>query len=123
MKVIALFSIFFFQTTYILKRRFPPKLHRKGEEPKNLKRINYIYDLVKDTNVEKLPQIEVILRSYVDGLGNIGDRVFVKPNYAYNKLLLSGLAVYASPENLERYWDENVKEKEVSSVYALLVSV
>lgn len=113
----------FFKTTYILKRINPPKLHRKGEEPKRLKRRNYIYELVTNTDIEKHQNIEVILRSYIEGLGNIGEKVSVRPSYAYNKLLLPGLAVYASPENIEKYWSKNVDQgKQYSSAFALYVS-
>lgn len=107
------------RTTFILKRTHPPKLHRKGESPKNMKRRNFIYELVKDTNVEKAQEIEVILKSYVEGLGNVGDKVSVKPNYAYDKLLLPGLAVYATPENFEKYRTNSDSEKQYSSAYAL----
>lgn len=88
-----------------------------------MRRKNYIYELVKNTETEKHPEIEVILQSYIEGLGNIGDKVSVKPNYAYNKLLLPGLAVYASPENVKKYCNDSVvKEKQYSSAYALYVS-
>lgn len=47
----------------------------------------------------------------------------MRPYYAYNKLLLPGLAVYSSPENIEKYWNENIdKQKEYSSANALSVS-
>lgn len=59
----------------------------------------------------------------MEGLGNVGEKVCVRQNYAYDKLLIPGLAVYASPENIERYSDQNVnKEKEYSSANALYVS-
>lgn len=85
-------------------------MHRKGAEPKRLKNKHYIYELVKDTSIEKKPDMDVILTSYVDGLGNVGDRVTVRPNYAYNQLLLPGLGVYASPENIEKY--KNFEKKD-----------
>lgn len=88
-----------------------------------MKRRNYIYELVKNTDIEKQPNIEVILTSYVDGLGNEGDKVSVAPNYAYNKLLLPGLAIYSTPENIEKYWNKGSnKENEYSSAFALYVS-
>lgn len=64
---------------------------------------HYVYDFVKDTNIEKQPNIDVLLTSYVDGVGNPGDKVSVSQNYGYNELLLPKLAVYATPENLEKY--------------------
>ncbi|XP_050295648.1 39S ribosomal protein L9, mitochondrial [Anthonomus grandis grandis] len=93
------------RTTYILKRKFAPRLHKKGNDPKALKAKHFIYELVKDTSAGKQPLIDVILTSYVSGLGNIGDKVLVRQQYAYNNLLLPGLAVYASEENLEKFRD------------------
>lgn len=75
-----------------------------------------MYELVKDTTVEKQPNIDVVLVSYVDGIGNVGDRVSVKPTVAYNSLLLPGLAVYATPENVGKYANKGeIKEEEVHS--------
>ncbi|KAI4468305.1 ribosomal protein l9 n-terminal domain [Holotrichia oblita] len=89
------------RTTFILKRRTPPLLHKKGGPPKRLKNKHYVYDLVQDTNTLRQPNIDVILTEYVDGLGSKGERVSVKPYFAYNQLLLPCLAVYATPENIK----------------------
>lgn len=98
-------------------------MHRKDEEPKRLRRKNYIYELVKNTDTVKQPDIDVILQSYIEGVGNIGDKVSVRPSYAYNKLLLSGLAVYASPENIEKYASKSdAQGQRYSSPFALYVS-
>lgn len=112
------------QTTFILKRRNPAPLTKKGGDPKRLKAKHFIYDVVRNTNLEVQPDMEVILTSYVEGLGNIGDRVSVRPYKAYNELLLPGLAVYASPENIEKYKDYDRKEDDIqfSSKAAQIVS-
>lgn len=88
-----------------------------------LKHKHFVYDLVKVADLEKQPNIDVILRQYVEGLGNIGQRVSVRPEYAYNELLLPGLAVYASPENAERFEDKDaaLKTENHSSPTAPLV--
>ncbi|KAJ8867397.1 hypothetical protein PR048_031198 [Dryococelus australis] len=91
------------RTTFILKRRKPPGLSKIGQRPKPLKYRHFIYDLVEDTSVKKQEIVDLILTDYVTGLGDIGDRVSVKSMAAYNKLLLPGLAVYATPENVEKY--------------------
>ncbi|KAJ8949918.1 hypothetical protein NQ318_007626 [Aromia moschata] len=111
------------RTTFILKRRTAPLLHKKGSPPKKLRSRHYVYDLIKQTHLERQPDIEVILKSYVEGLGNIGDRVSVRPQFAYYNLLLPGLAIYASPENLEKYKEYLGKQEEIrySSANALLV--
>lgn len=107
------YKIHSLQNTYILKRRNPLPLHKKGEPPKQLKPKNYIYDLVENKVCKKLPDMEVILTSHVTGLGNIGDKVVVRPEYAYNELLLPGLAVYATPENEKKYEEYETKETDV----------
>lgn len=96
-----------------MKRKYPIPLTKKGYEPKRLKKRSYIYEFVKDTNLEPRPNLDVILTKYVEGLGNIGDKVSVKPHYGYNHLLLPGLAVYASPSNLEKYKNYQSSEAEI----------
>lgn len=93
------------QTLYVFKRRYPVQLHKKGENRKPLKAKHYVYELVEDTSSKKQPNVDIVLTSYVDGLGNPGDRVTVPQNYGYINLLLPKLAVYATPENLEKYKD------------------
>lgn len=58
------------------------------------------------------------------GIGHKGQQVSVKPNFAYERLLLPKLAVYASPENFElmkNYLYQIKDEEKPSSVEALLV--
>lgn len=100
------------QTTYILKRRVQPFLHKKGAPLKKLRSRHYVYELVEDTNRIKQPDIEVILTKYVEGLGNVGQKVSVKPFYAYNQLLLPGLAVYTTQENIEKYENKIIEDVE-----------
>lgn len=99
--------------------------NKKGREFKKLKSRHFIYELVKDTSIERQPDIEVILKSFVEGIGNPGDKVSVRPNLAYNKLLLPGLAVYASSENIEKYKDysETTEQIRYSSAEAMYVSI
>lgn len=61
-----------------------------------------------------------MLTAFVEGIGDKGDIVSLRPNLAYNKLLLPGLAVYKSPESIQKY-AKTEAEKEViehSSPYA-----
>ncbi|KAL1512466.1 hypothetical protein ABEB36_002053 [Hypothenemus hampei] len=111
------------RTTFILKRKYAPLLSKKGSPPKKLKARQHIYELVKDTKLEKRPNIDVILTSFVDGLGNIGEKVSVKPQYGYNHLILPGLAVYATSENEEKYKKYALRDDQVkySSPNALLM--
>lgn len=75
--------------------------------------------------MDKYPDLDVILTEYVEGLGNVGEKVSVRPFYAYKHLLLPGLAVYATPENLEKYVTESSEDKvlKYSSATALLVRI
>ncbi|MFO8156473.1 MAG: 50S ribosomal protein L9 [Pseudomonadota bacterium] len=47
--------------------------------------------------------MEVILQENVRSLGNLGEQVRVKPGYARNYLLPKGIAVRATPENIEAF--------------------
>jgi large subunit ribosomal protein L9 len=53
--------------------------------------------------------IEVILMQRVEKLGQMGERVKVRPGYARNFLLPKGKAIRASKENLERWERERVQ--------------
>lgn len=64
------------------------------------------------------------MTTYVKGLGNLGDKVSVKPHYAYNELLLPGLAVYATPENEEKFKSVEIKDvQQYSSPYTVTVGI
>lgn len=61
----------------------------------------------------------MILTSYVEKYGEKGTKVNEKACRAYKNLLLPGLAVYASPENIKKYLiDSANQEKTYSSLYA-----
>lgn len=58
------------------------------------------------------------------GLGHQGELVSVRPTYAYDQLLLPKLAIYASPDNLERMKNnlyQTKDEEKPSSIHALQV--
>ncbi|XP_055601432.1 39S ribosomal protein L9, mitochondrial-like [Uranotaenia lowii] len=118
---LSLFSagqIFSQQTrnTFILKRRTPPKLYKKNQKPEKLKGRHFVYELVEDTTIKKKPNLEVVLTAFVEGIGSKGDVVSLKPNEAYNKLLLPGLAVYKTPEAIAKYATEkDVQEEQLHS--------
>jgi len=98
------------RTTFILKRKYEPLLHKKNAKPKKLRAKHFIYELVEDKCIQKRPDLEVVLKTFVDGVGDKGDVVALRPTFAYNKLLLPGLAVYKTEENLSKY-AKNVEEK------------
>lgn len=86
-----------------MKRQIDPFLHKKNQKPRKLKSRDFNYDLVEDINRRKHPDLQVILTQFVEGLGQKGDIINVRPTFAYNKLLLPGLAVYVTPENIEKF--------------------
>jgi large subunit ribosomal protein L9 len=47
--------------------------------------------------------VEIILLKKVEGLGNLGDRVRVKPGYGRNFLIPTGKATEATPQNIARF--------------------
>ncbi|KAI8425024.1 hypothetical protein MSG28_006907 [Choristoneura fumiferana] len=102
---------FFLQTTFVLKRRWPPPLHKKGGKTTKLRGRHFVYDLVEDKNVVRQPDMKVILNQYVEGVGNAGDVLTMRPNQVYRDYLMPGLAVYATPENMEKYQVEENKPK------------
>jgi len=77
-------------------------LDKKHGRPHPLKAKDYIYDLVEHKDSKKEAPLQLILTSYVEGVGLADEVVTVAANIGRNQLLLPGLAVYASPENLEK---------------------
>jgi len=59
--------------------------------------------------------IDLILMQRVDKLGQMGERVKVRPGYARNYLLPTGKAIRASKANLERFERERVQLKRITS--------
>lgn len=102
-------------------------LHKKNQKPTKLRGRHFNYELIENVNVKKQPNVEVILTTYVAGIGRKGEIVKVAPTIAYNKLLLPGLAAYCTPENVEKYSKlatEDVDEGKVhSSPFAQRVSL
>lgn len=109
----------------MLKRKYDPLLHKTNAKPKKLRAKHFIYELVEDRNVKRRPNLEVVLKTYVEGVGDKGDVVSVRPNFAYNKLLLPGLAVYKTEENMALYTKTEDEKKTVhhSSAFAQRVCI
>lgn len=70
--------------------------------------------MVEDTTVRKRPNLDVVLTAFVDGIGDKGDVVSLKQHFAYNKLLLPGLAVYKTPENLVKYAKTAIEKETIA---------
>ncbi|CAG4953848.1 unnamed protein product [Parnassius apollo] len=113
-KAVTTFPTLFSQqtrNTFVLKRRWPPPLHKKGGKPSKLRGRHFVYDLVEDTNVRKKPDIKIILNQFVDGIGEAGDVLTLSPAKAYKEFLVPGLAVYASPDNIAKFKVDESKPK------------
>lgn len=82
-------------------------MSKKAHPARPLRPRNSVYDLIEDGNVIRKPDISVILADYVDGLGYKGDLIKTRPNKGYTDLLLTGLAVYDTPENRLKYGTES----------------
>jgi large subunit ribosomal protein L9 len=95
-------------------------LSKKDGPRRILKAKHFIYDLVEDKNIQKKPPLEVVLTQYVEGIGEKGDVVAIPRTQAYNKLLLPGLAVYKTEENMKKYSkdEKDIVEQTHSSPYA-----
>ncbi|EDV94549.1 39S ribosomal protein L9, mitochondrial [Drosophila grimshawi] len=108
------------RTTFVLKRKYEPLLHKTNEKPRRMRAKHFIYELVEDTLVKKRPNMEVVLKTFVEGVGDKGDIVSMKPNFVYNKLLLPGLATYKTPESIAKYSKTEAEKSAVqhSSAYA-----
>lgn len=101
------------RNTFVLKRRWPLKLYKKNEKPDRLRGRHFVYDLIEDTGIKPLPELEVVLTTFVDGHGQRGDVIKLNRNFAHKQLLLPGLAVYNTPENRERYKRQTGDKEEV----------
>ena len=65
--------------------------------------------------------MEVILLEKVENLGNLGDRVNVRPGYGRNYLIPTGKATAATPENIKAF-EERRAELEKQAAEALVAA-
>eukprot|EP00054_Salpingoeca_dolichothecata_P015498 m.89473 g.89473 ORF g.89473 m.89473 type:complete len:177 (+) comp21522_c0_seq2:3-533(+) len=63
----------------------------------------------------KKKQLDVILVSSLPGLGDKGDLITLKPGFARNFLIPKKMAVYATPENIEKHFVEKEKAEEADT--------
>ncbi|XP_054711538.1 39S ribosomal protein L9, mitochondrial-like [Uloborus diversus] len=92
------------RSTFIVKRVNPVPLSRlTAPRPRILKARHFVYETVEDTDLTEAPDIQVVLTSFVDGIGDVGDVISVQAEFGRNSLLLPRKALYATPENIEKY--------------------
>lgn len=106
-------DLFYQQTrnTFILKRRNKPPLNKKCGRKRNLRPKYFIYELVKHVETIKHEPIQLVLTSNVNKIGLKGQIVSLKPERAYNDVILPKLGLYATEENIKKYITINEKEE------------
>lgn len=91
---------------------FVPVVHRRhgiplrkvdGRVPE-MKDVHFVYDQIQP-NVKKMPDVEIILIRDVPGKGVAGTKLKLPGENAYAEYLITQYAVYATPENEEKYQD------------------
>lgn len=89
------------RNTWTMERYYPLPLAKLGKE-RRLRKKDFIYKPTYGLQ-NKIPDMTVILTEYVEGIGDAGDIVTVKAFIARHELLLPRLAVYYTPENVQKY--------------------
>lgn len=111
------------RTTKILRRVVPPLLSKSWyKTPRLLTKENYIYVCDEITEEKKKPNIDIILTQFVEGLGNKWDIVSVRPFSGLLKLIVPGLALYATPENLKLREKMRVGMEDLGPVFSTRTS-
>ncbi|KAL0270265.1 UNVERIFIED_CONTAM: hypothetical protein PYX00_007732 [Menopon gallinae] len=90
------------RTTFILRRKNEPDVTKQTAWRK-LKKKHYYYLLEEHTHAKKQPNIEMVLVKNVENVGNIGDIVKIPQLKAYEYFILTGAAVFATPENVKKF--------------------
>ncbi|GIX80839.1 39S ribosomal protein L9, mitochondrial [Caerostris darwini] len=113
------------RTTFVVRRvNIPPVSKIIAKRPRMLKRRHFVYETIEDTDLTDPSDLHVVLTTFVEGIGDVGDVISVDPYYAREHLLLPRYAVYATAENVEKY--SNLKKSRVerpkfSSIHAAMM--
>uniref|UniRef100_A0A0B6ZY76 Large ribosomal subunit protein bL9m n=1 Tax=Arion vulgaris TaxID=1028688 RepID=A0A0B6ZY76_9EUPU len=92
--------------TIIMERVFPIPPGKDGGLP-NPREVNELHKILRHVEIYCYPrEINCILTNIVDGLGIRGDLVSVNRVVFHQELFPAGLAVYASPENIQEFEEE-----------------
>ncbi|RZF36401.1 hypothetical protein LSTR_LSTR002997 [Laodelphax striatellus] len=113
------------RTTTILRRVKNPKLLKSYADPSKYvphTKKNQVYEVEERTENRKEGNIEVVLKQFVQGLGNKGEVVSVRRSVAYNDLLVPGFAMYATEEEKRKAVvareTKKVDDEDYSSAFA-----
>lgn len=109
-------NTFNYSTSYMVKRRYPISINKKGTTfPKKLRRRDFVYEIVAKPSLKDLPNINLILTKYAPGFGERGTFLTIDQITGYQKLLLPGFAVYASPDEIQKFSKEGKSAQTHSS--------
>ncbi|ELT93206.1 hypothetical protein CAPTEDRAFT_228821 [Capitella teleta] len=112
------------RTAVVVSRQFPPKIYKKdlnfGPFRPNLKKREWVYRFEKDTTSEPAGNMQLILTVDIEGIGFKGETVTVSKRVGRNYLLISGAAVYVTPENLAKWAEirKNLPKTVTQSIWA-----
>eukprot|EP00057_Strongylocentrotus_purpuratus_P029316 XP_011683790.1 PREDICTED: 39S ribosomal protein L9, mitochondrial isoform X2 [Strongylocentrotus purpuratus] len=99
------------RTVVVVRRLFPPPVPKLGEKYTRQKKSHKVYIIEEDTTHRARQKLKLILTEDVPKIGNRGEVVMVDKRIGRNKLIPSGAAVYASPENIKEFVMTIQKEK------------
>ncbi|XP_005103172.1 39S ribosomal protein L9, mitochondrial [Aplysia californica] len=92
--------------TRIMERVYPLPVGKDGGRP-DRSQMNELYKILREVEIVKYPEeIQCILTDFVEGVGIRGDVVTVKRDFFHEELFPAGMAVYASPDNIEEFEEE-----------------
>ncbi|CAL1537212.1 unnamed protein product [Lymnaea stagnalis] len=92
--------------TIVMERVFPLPAGKDGGLP-HPNDVNETHKILRHVEIVEYPtELACILTDYVEGIGIRGDLVKVKKEVFHNDLYPAGLAVYASPENIDEFEEE-----------------
>ncbi|CAL8130634.1 unnamed protein product [Orchesella dallaii] len=105
------------RTTYVVKRRNPVGL-TKPHKFASLRSKHFVYDTVEDNQTKPQKMLHVLLRKYVEDIGQAGEVVPVKEQTG-RLLIMTNRAAYPSKENIERFGQDVNEQVTYSSKYVV----
>ncbi|GIY39439.1 39S ribosomal protein L9, mitochondrial [Caerostris extrusa] len=103
---------------FVVRRvKIPPVSKIMAKRPRVLKGRHFIYETIENTDLTDPSDLHVVLTTFVEGIGDVGDVISVDPYYAREHLLLPRYAVYATAENVEKY--SNLKSYNINNALQL----
>ncbi|ODM94907.1 39S ribosomal protein L9, mitochondrial [Orchesella cincta] len=105
------------RTTYVVKRRNPVGL-TKPHKMASLRARHFVYETVEDNMGRPQRLMKILLRKYVEDVGQAGEVVDIKEQTA-RLLIMTNKAAYATQENFDRFGQDVKEQVTYSSKYAV----